>query len=217
LFYYLSPYLIVDATINRVVSGSFILFVAQFGSALFLGRLFCGWVCPAGGIQDALIVANPKRVTRGNLIKWGIWLAWLAAIIAIAVAKGGYERIDPLYKTDHGFSVSSLASLITYLLVLVIIVVPSLIVGRRSFCHHVCWMAPFMIVGQKIGVALRLPRLRLSADPGKCVACHQCTNACPMSLDVESLVATGSIESGECVKCLACVDTCAKGAIRLGR
>ena len=62
-------------------------------------------------------------------------------------------------------------------------------VGRRSFCHHVCWMAPFMVLGQKLRDAFKMPGLRLRAQPDLCINCKRCTNACPMSLDVESLVA----------------------------
>jgi ferredoxin-type protein NapH len=31
-----------------IVNGSFISFTLMFLSALFLGRLWCGWACPAG-------------------------------------------------------------------------------------------------------------------------------------------------------------------------
>jgi glucose-6-phosphate-specific signal transduction histidine kinase len=40
----------------------------------------------------------------------------------------------------------------------------SIVAGKRGFCHTVCWMAPFMILGRKLSNALRLPALRLSAD-----------------------------------------------------
>jgi hypothetical protein len=45
---YFSPYVIVDGASQGIVNGSFISFALMFLSALFLGRLWCGWACPAG-------------------------------------------------------------------------------------------------------------------------------------------------------------------------
>ena len=47
---YLSPYVIIDGASQGVVNGSLILFALMFVSALFVGRLWCGWICPAGGL-----------------------------------------------------------------------------------------------------------------------------------------------------------------------
>ena len=40
----------------------------------------------------------------------------------------------------------------------------ALAAGRRSFCHHGCWMAPFMILGTKIRNIFKWPALHLKAD-----------------------------------------------------
>lgn len=213
VFYYMSPYLIVDGTMHRVITGSLVLFAAQFVSAIFLGRLFCGWACPAAGIQEATFPAKNRPVKKGNFVKWGIWIVWMATIVALAIRNHGYERVDPLYKTYYGISVSDIASFITYLMVLLIVFVPSLVIGKRSFCHHLCWMAPFMILGEKVGGLLRLPQVKLLCDAEKCVHCHACDKKCPMSVAVEDSVGKGRVKSAECVKCLACVDVCAQKAI----
>lgn len=148
-FFYFSPVLILKASSEGIINGSFLLFGLLFLSALFFGRGFCGWVCPAAGVQEALFVTQQKRITRGWWIKWLIWIPWIALIAAFAIGAGGYHAIDLLYQTVYGFSVATLPALISYLAVLLIlIVIPSLLVGKRSFCHHLCWMAPFMILGK---------------------------------------------------------------------
>ena len=35
--------------------------------------------------------------------------------------------------------------------------VPNLFLGCRAMCHCICWMAPFMVLGEKLGSALRVP------------------------------------------------------------
>ena len=56
---YFSPYVIIDGASQGVVNGSFISFSLMFLSALFVGRLWCGWGCPAGGIRYLLHRRRP--------------------------------------------------------------------------------------------------------------------------------------------------------------
>lgn len=105
--YYLSPYLIVMGALEGVITGSFIFFACMFLFALFFGRAFCGWVCPVGGLQDCLTLACDKKAKGGlrNLIKYFIWVPWLALIAFSALHAGGYKKIDFLYMTFHGISI----------------------------------------------------------------------------------------------------------------
>ena len=207
---YLSPYIIIDGASQGIINGSFIVFVGMFLSALFVGRLWCGWVCPAAGLQEVCFAANsrPARGGRLNWIKWGIWIPWIAIIAAMAISAGGYSQIDFLHLTDSGISVDRPEGYIIYYTVVGIIVILSLTAGKRAFCHYGCWMAPFMIIGRKIRNTVRWPSLRLRADSERCVACKKCNKACPMSLDVQSMVAGPSMENAECILCGSCVDTC---------
>lgn len=216
IFYYFSPVLIVEASREGIVNGSFITFAALFTSALFLGRGFCGWACPAAGCQEALFSARYKKVTRGNIVKWLIWIPWIAMIVFFAATAGGYTKIDFLYRTTSGLSIGSVKSLIMYYLILILLIVlPALILGRRSFCHHLCWMAPFMIIGRKVGISASLPALRLTAEPGRCIECNRCSAQCPMSLPVMEMVSSGRMEHIECILCGTCVDVCKTKTISL--
>ena len=184
-----------------------------FISSLVLGRAYCGWICPASGIQDNIMQVNNRKITRGNIIKWIIWIPWIATIIILAFKKGGYHKIDPFYQTVYGLSISDVSSLITYLFVLVLIVTPAFLIGRRTFCHSICWMAPFMILGRKINLLLKIPSLRLKSQSEKCISCHTCSTNCPMSLPVEQMVALKKMENSECILCGTCVDGCTSDAI----
>jgi len=215
-FYYLSPYLIIEGTANRIVSGSFLLFSLQFFSALVVGRAFCGWVCPAAGAQEIIIYVSKTKVKTGNLIKWFIWVPWIVVIILVAFQNGGYNKIDPFYNTTFGLSMSDIYALFTYLGVMLLIVLPAFLVGRRSFCHHICWMAPFMIIGRKIRNLINVPSLQLSSKSDQCIHCHSCTETCPMSLPVEVMVNRGKMENKECILCGSCVDGCKSGVIGFG-
>ena len=214
IFYYLSPYLIVEGTSKRIIAGSFIAFVFMFISSIILGRAYCGWVCPASGVQEQIISVNDKKVKKGNFIKWIIWTPWILVIISIAIRNGGYNTIDPFYQTTYGLSMTNIGALFTYLAVLTLIVLPAFLIGRKSFCHHICWMAPFMILGRKFSNILRIPSLYLTSASNNCVRCHTCTNECPMSLPVEKMVKENKMENAECILCGTCIDGCKSKAIK---
>ena len=214
IFYYLSPVLIIQASSNGIVNGSFVVFVLMFISSLFLGRGYCGWVCPGAGCQEAIFLARDKKVTKGDSIKWLIWVPWIFSIVLLAIRSGGYSEIDFFYMTTHGLSIGNVQNLISYFVVLLLLIVlPAFVVGKRSFCHHLCWMAPFMILGRKIRNYFQWTSLQLELSPEICKHCHTCTENCPMSLPVEDMVKHNSMENTECILCGTCVDGCIQGAI----
>jgi polyferredoxin len=212
---YLSPYVIIDGAMNGVVNGSFIVFALLFVSSLFVGRLWCGWICPGGGLEEACIAVNdkPARGGKWNWIKWVIWAIWLGLIIYLAASAGGYTSVNFFHLTESGISVDRPQGYIIYYIVIGIFIALAWITGKRGGCHYICWMAPFMILGRKIRNLLEWPALRLKAEQEKCIDCKRCTNACPMGLDVNGMVQSGTMEDSECVLCGSCVDICPKDVI----
>jgi len=201
--------------INGVISASFIMFSLQFVLSLFLGRSLCGYICPVGGLQECLVLVNSKRAKNGkrNLIKYCLWVPWVVAIIALFVRAGGVSRADFFFFISHGVSLYEPYSYIIYYGILTLVIVLALTLGKRAFCHCVCWMAPFMIIGTKVSEWLRIPRLRLRANKDNCSGCNACSVKCPMSLDVMKMVEREEMKNTECVLCGECVDACGKKAI----
>jgi len=213
---FISPYVIIDGTLQGIISGSFIMFGVMFVLSLVFGRLWCAWVCPGAGMEEACFMVNDKPARGGKLnwIKWGIWFVWIGVIAFAAISAGGYRKVDFLHLTETGISVDEPFKYITYYMVLIPIFLLSIFAGRRAFCHYGCWMAPFMIIGRKIRNALNTPALRLVAEKDRCINCKKCTQGCPMSLDVNGMVQAGSMENSECILCGNCIDTCPKNVIR---
>jgi ferredoxin len=103
---------------------------------------------------------------------------------------------------------------IIFYAVLALLFVLSLTAGKRGSCHHACWMAPFMMIGRRARNVLHLPGVQLRADTPACVACRACTAACPMSLDVQTMVLGQQMENSECILCGTCVDVCPHSVIQ---
>lgn len=213
---YLSPYLIVMGASEGVINGSLIMFGLMFLSSLFVGRLWCGWVCPGGGEGEILMPVQNKRVNlkRTDWIKWLIWVPWIVIIAMMAIGSGGYKRVDFFYMTERVISVTEPFNYVIYFGVIGIFMILALTVGRRGGCHSICWMAPFMIIGRKLRNLAGWPSLRLSANSEACTSCLTCNRNCPMSLDVNKMVLAQKMENSECILCLSCVDNCPTKAIR---
>lgn len=218
---YFSPYVIVDGASMGIVNGSLLVFAAMFVSALVVGRLWCGWLCPAGGLAEMCfpINAEPVKGKRLGWIKWAIWVPWLAIIAALVISAGGYQTINPFLHTVGGISVAGtpdrpiFIAYIIYYGVIALFAGLAIFAGRRAGCYSICWMAPFMILGRKLRNTAAWPSLRLRAAPENCSNCKTCTTNCPMSLDVNGMVQAGKMEHSECILCGSCVDGCPKQAI----
>lgn len=212
--YYFSPAVIIMGAVKGIIAGSFIMFALMLLAALFFGRFFCGWLCPGAGLQEMCMTVTDKPASaKYNRVKYFIWVPWLGTILALFVLAGGVQSIEPLLGTTYGISIAEPSHYIVFYSFIALIVILALAIGRRGFCHSVCWMAPFMIIGSKLGNVCKTKVIRLTADKEKCVHCKLCTRNCVMSLPVENMVQNESMEHTECILCGRCIDICPKKAI----
>lgn len=217
--YYFSPALIINAGINGIINGSFIVFVLMFLFSIPFGRLFCAYLCPAGGLQECAFSTNEKKPKQGwlNYIKYAIWGIWLIVVAFCYFYSGKIVAIDFFFETEKGISVSSFQSYIIYYGIVCLIFIPSILFGKRAFCHYFCWMAPFMVLGIKLRRFLHLPGIHIkTSETGKCISCGKCNKVCPMGIDVISETKNKLICNSECIQCGACIDNCPQSVLVYG-
>lgn len=217
--YYFSPVLIINAGLNGIINGSFIIFILMFLLSIPFGRFFCAYLCPAGGLQECIFAVNDRKPKQGwkNYIKYIIWAVWLSVVIFCYFYNRKIVAIDFLFETENGISVSSIQSYVIYYGIICLIIVPSILFGKRVFCHYFCWMAPFMVLGTKLRRILHLPGLHIKAkEKDKCISCGKCNRVCPMGLDVTEMVKNGRINSSECIQCGACINNCSRRVLAFG-
>jgi ferredoxin-type protein NapH len=213
--YYFSPELIILGATDGIITGSFIVFLGMLVSAVFIGRLFCGYLCPAGGIQEIAMQINDKNPKQGwkNNIKYCLWTLWIISIIVCFIFRKHQLSVNFFYMMNHGISIANIYDYVIYYGVVVLFFIPALLFGKRIFCHYFCWMAPFMVIGMQIGNFFGIKRLKLTANKNACINCHICNKNCPMSLNVSEKVSIEKMDDNECILCGTCVDTCPKKAI----
>ena len=201
------PALIIQGASEGVITGSFIVFGLLFLSSLLLGRAFCGWVCPAGGGQEACFAIRGKRAPGGRLnwIKYFIWAPWLGLIVAMFLKAGGVKKVDPSTRPGTASPPRNAgryraggrvggdprhragdgeAGLLPLRLL------DGLLHDHRpQAATRVCWKS-----------------LQLVPEHAKCTDCKKCEKACPMSLEVNAMVAGENMENNECILC-GCAST----------
>lgn len=217
-FNYLSPYVSLDAAFMGLIAGSVIAFAFLFLSGIFFGRAWCAWFCPVAGLSEIgeMINNKPVNVKRLAIIRYSIFGVWFAVLIAAFVLAGGIKGFDPLHLTEHIVSIDEPFKFINYYMVLIILFVLTVAIGKRGACHSICWMAPFLTVGELVGRALHLPQLKIRSNLSACVDCGKCTKKCPMSIDVAGEIKFGGVKSLACIRCGECVDSCPKKALCYG-
>jgi len=218
-FMYMSPALAIGGTYDRVASSGLLWWGFVLVSSLLVGRAFCSYACPLGGLQAALhsALGRPlRRVRYLTALKYAIWAAGVGLIGAFAVTRGGWSRLDIFYQ-NPGFPPYDRQAHIAFLGFILLPAALGLALGKRAFCHYLCFFAPLNIVGTKVSKASHMPALRVRVDDReKCTRCGRCAAACPMSLDVPAMVARSSIDHTECITCGSCASTCPSGALHYG-
>ena len=94
-----------------------------------------------------------------------------------------------------------------------VVILFTLVGGKRSFCNYTCPMGVLGVLGTKIKDTLKYPSLHLEADTEKCTNCKQCSRACEMGLEVNDLVQSGNMYDADCILCGRCVYTCKQDVI----
>jgi polyferredoxin len=207
LGFYLGGFLCLTAIQNLFIkwqTGYLLLFLTVFISALIAGRVFCGYICPFGALQELLhlkrisLTIPPAWNRYLNKVKYVLLVYLLVRIIVTGqVTLLGYTPFKVLFAwggtpLSIGLSIAlAILSLIIY----------------RPFCRYLCPLGAFLALISR----LSLFKIRFNSN---CVNCLLCQKAC------KSGAITGRpprIDSSECILCGECLEKCPKKAIITGR
>jgi len=188
--------------VRKIHSAAFILMGIVFALTVFLGPVFCGWVCPLGSIQEWFGKIGKKIFKHrfNRLIPYKFdrylhylrylmlgWVVYMTAVTGTLV----FSDIDP-YFALFNFLRSEVA--IGGVIILAVLLVLSLIV-ERPFCKYAC---PY---GEVLGVFNLLRIFKIRRRPSTCIDCKACDRSCPMNIPVST---SGAVRHHQCITCLEC-------------
>ena len=186
-----------------------------FVPAVFVGRVFCGYVCPKGAAQELLFVRRlrlrvPRRLDR---ILRLLPYPSLAALVAFPLAwhYRFWTDLDPFLWLFHGRG--HLPGLL-----LLVALIPASVVLSRPFCRYLCPLVPIFRLLSRLAPVAR------STDPDRCVPCRKGLRSCDFDVvDAPRRFGGAPAAAGpegcrfhrqECLQCNRCRTTCPEQAIR---
>lgn len=202
----LLTYITTGAFLNRILLSSFTLLAIVLLFTIFFGRVFCGYFCPLGALQEMIRWIGRKIGIKKDLElpfivdKYARYLKYiiLVVIIVLSYRLGDlvFRNYDPYNALMHlgneweekvyGYSI------------LIILLIASLFT-KNFWCRYFCPL------GATLGVFKKLSFFRLKRDKKTCVSCNHCNYVCPAGLDVANSL---SVKSADCISCLNCVSGC---------
>ncbi len=180
--------------------------------ALFFGRVFCSYICPASLLFFA--ISRLRRVlakffwlpefTVGRGFCWGILAGGLGA--AIWVGHGVWTLVLPYFALGqtlfHGIAYGTISFSLGSLVVFGLL---DLVMGKQFTCRYVC------PTGRLLGAVGTRSVFAIRRDAPACLeACTSCVDVCPMS------VAPKLDETVDCSMCGECLTICPTQCLSIG-
>jgi len=168
---------------------------------LFKGRVFCGWVCPHGALQEFIYKVKTKRFEK--IEKYLKYVKYFILIVVLFLSfiysQNYFCEIYP-FKILYNFSGTG------FILTFLIIILFLSIFIYRPFCRFICPFGTYLGLIGKLGEKLHLRKVDITTS---CIKCKKCSKECNSNSIYE--VDTGyKIDTKECFICGDCLTSCPK-------
>ncbi|NQT72163.1 MAG: 4Fe-4S binding protein [Chloroflexi bacterium] len=159
-----------------------------------LGRIFCGYVCPIGAVQElAYRIKTKKLKIRNNAVPIGFHLLFLPVFIILAVVFSEGLLIRLGLKDFFHLEISGYFYVFLSLVIIAVFI-------YRPFCRLLC---PY---GAILSLVSGKSRFRLRRTD-ECLDCGECEAVCPTNEAGET------DRKQECYLCNRCKEICPADAI----
>ncbi len=204
----------------------------------FLGRFFCGWVCP----MDLLFSIFEKKLSlpkdsyhmkyhEANAKEKVVPIISMAIffILSVYFSIPFYTTISPIAGTTKffdelvaiamGLPGAALGTALAYVTFIIVALVVNIVAEKafkvkRFWCKYVC------PVGNFYGFVMnKYSPFRIKVeDVTKCTKCNLCSMVCPMNIDVygQYVNTMKDVKDYRCFHCGRCVEVCPSGVLKLG-
>jgi len=176
-----------------------ILFLGLIPVTYLFGKVFCGWVCYLGAIQEFVHIDKVKIFQSEKAQKVMKWIRIIATITILIQLTFTHiilwNKIGPFKVAVNLFSPN-----ITGYILLAIVLVSSVFI-HRPFCKTIC------PVGLLHGFVSKLPGASVLGINTSCAGCKTCNTSCQINAITREGI-TSKLDNEECIRCGDCMDDC---------
>lgn len=184
----------------------------------FFGKVWCGWVCHLGGLQEFLYTKNKIKILKGEKAQKIMKITRIILVLVILIhAAVNQDRtfcnIDP-FKAIFSFEFGS-----TLVIVLSVVIILLSLFIYRPFCRSVC------PIGILLGLVSKIPfayKVRYIENAEHISCCKTCVNMCFMQAITEdenntknTIDTKKKIDDFNCITCGECFSKCKTKGIKL--
>lgn len=187
---------------------SLIWFVSLIPLTYFFGKVWCGWLCHLGALQEFLFSSSKFKILisrKAQTILRRIRLVVLIGFLIQSAVTMSYiwGHYDP-FKVAYNISAQNITGFILLILLLV-----SSVLIYRPFCRAIC------PVGLILGWVALIPGAKKMSKGNSCIDCKSCSNACKTNAIVNENVKT-TLNVQDCIMCGECFGSCKKESLYFG-
>lgn len=188
---------------------SLIFFAALVPITYLFGRVFCGWVCHLGALQEFIFRTSGYKMLQGERAQYYMRITRIVLLIVLVsqlliTNTVLYKKIDPFAVIYNFYSAYAIGWWLAGLLV-----VSSFLI-YRPFCKTVC------PVGLILGWVSKIPGASVLGVNKSCISCKRCNNQCR----IRAITHDGKVsvlDNQECIRCGECLNGCIKDALSAER
>ncbi|HJH32636.1 MAG TPA: 4Fe-4S binding protein [Methanosarcinaceae archaeon] len=187
-------------TFRKITMVIFISILSLIGA-----KMFCGWVCPFGALQEIMNgipllrdknIRLPFKIT--NTVRILLFVLSLLLIFMAGIDVYTYRDIlNPFGLFDWKFDIM--------LVFLVSVVLIASLVVYRPFCYFACPVGLLTWLLEHVSI------FRIRLDPEKCTHCNICVSRSPCP-SIEPIIA-GETLRPDCFSCGRCIAECPQDAL----
>ncbi|WP_129407823.1 4Fe-4S binding protein [Marinitoga lauensis] len=180
---------------NHILIRWIFVFIAGLFLSTFMGRVYCGWMCPINTLFKPINFIykklNIKRFKtpeflKSNILRYALLFLFISLFITTKILK---------IKLNILLYVIGLALLITL------------------FFEETFWHKNLCPYGTILNIGERISSFKLKIDEDKCIGCGLCQTVCPNNTIITLDNNKRKIINKECLMCFECQRVCPVEAI----
>ena len=197
--------------LKRIFTSSFILLVIFVFGTLILGRVFCGYFCPLGALQEWIRALGKKLGIEKDVElpeKWDNYLRYvkyltLAVVVYYSFYLGDlvFRNYDPYNALMH-LGIEFEEKIFGYTILSVVLF--GSLFSKNFWCRYFCPLGAFF------GLVRKFSFFEIERDAKTCISCGVCDQSCPANLKIAT---AETVDEADCISCGKCIRSCPKNSL----